>query len=661
MYVTPPSPESTSADPKPNTSTSRDSTPPNSTLPSEIRFGVFEVDPRARELRKKGSRVKLQQQPFELLMILLGRPGQTVTREELRQKMWPADVYVDFDRGLNKAMVKLRDALGDSSDSPLYIETLPRVGYRFIGPVVVSAAPRAAAVAETGTGTEIGAASERGGEADAADVAIATLARTNWRAVAAASLLVLVAAGGIFWYREHNASAAPAQIRSVAVLPLENLSGDANQNYFADGVTDELTTMIAKNSNLRVTSRTSATQFKGAHESLRDIARRLDVDGIIEGSITRNGDNVHMNIQLIRAADDAHVWAESYDRTAGEMASLPSEAATTIAKKLNSVPVRSSSARQVNPAAYDAYLHGQYLMAEGRGDDGIAEFRKAAELQPDYALPWVALAIYYGDAMDQDRLSPANGGRLMVEAAKKAVEIDDELPEAHRIRGLAYYSVEWDFARADAEFAKAVELNPRYAEAMHFRTYSLVVLNRYDEAIAMQKQATEIDPFRKVHSMAQVYAFTRRFDEAAADAKLRLESSPNDAESHYTLSYIYQCQGKYNESIDELATAWTMWNMNAEAAGLRSAFARGGYNAALEYRIALLEKTAKTGYFPQSEIAALTAQLGERERTLTLLEDAVAKRDMHLPLIQTDPAYDFLHADPRYRAVVKAIGLPPAY
>jgi TolB-like protein/DNA-binding winged helix-turn-helix (wHTH) protein len=636
----------------------------SSSFPSGIRFGVFDVDPRALELRKKGARVKLQQQPFELLMVLLEHPGQVVTREELRQKLWAADVYVDFDRSLNKAMVKLREALGDSSDSPLYIETLPRVGYRFIGPMIAAAQETAEAPTPPASVAAPEPGSKETGIAPSRTVALASSKPENHsRTVLAVGIVALLTAGiAGAWYREHRASSA-SPIRSIAVLPLDNLSGDSNQDYFADGMTDELTTMLAKDSSLLVTSRTSAMQFKGAHQPLRDIAGKLGVDGILEGSVSRSGDNVHMTIQLIRASDDAHVWAESYDRKANEVATLPSEAATTIAKKLNRPPAKPATPRYARPEAHDSYLRGLYLLAKGDREAGVNSLEKATRIQPDYALAWVGLANYYGNAVDQEFMSPADGLPKLDEAAKKAVELDDSLPEAHFVRAIAYYAVDWDWARSDQELLRAIDLNPRYSEAVHFRSYPLFVQNRNDEAIEAQKQATEIDPFRRSHAMAHAYAIARRFDEAAADAKLRIDSNPDDDQNHMTLSYVYRCQGKYKESVDELATTWVLWHMTDAAADLRNAFRRDGYKGALEFQLALREKRAKTHYTSPTVTAILTAQLGEpaRERTLSLLEEALRQRDSQLPLLQTDPAFDFLHADERYRAVVRGVGIPPAY
>jgi TolB-like protein/DNA-binding winged helix-turn-helix (wHTH) protein len=641
----------------------------SSSSQSAITFGVFEADPRARELRKKGILIKLQQQPFELLMILLEHPGQVVSREEVRKRLWPADVYLDFDRGLNKAMVKLREALGDSSESPLYIETLPRVGYRFIGPVntaprqTFEAASREAEVATLGsTIRENGSAVSEVTEPASTAALERAKPRSSWRMPAAIGVAVLLTAGiAGDWRREHSKSFEASPIRSVAVLPLDNLSGDPNQEYFADGMTDELTTMLAKNSNLHVTSRTSAMRFKGARQPLRDIARELGVDGILEGSIARSGDNVHMTVQLIRASDDAHVWAESYDRKSGEVAALPSEAAETIAKKLNSAVASSKPARYVNPEAHDAYLHGLYLWFNGKNEEAHASFTKATELQPDYALGWVGQSFYYGVGADDGDLNPADALPKLEAAAKKAVELDDELPEAHLARSAAYYVVDWDWTRADQEILRAIELNPRYAEGIHFRQKILLTQNRYDEAIELQKQATEIDGFSRTHAMAQAYSRVRRFDEAAAEAQQRVASDPNDRGNHQTLSYVYRCQGKYKESVEEMAKVYSLSGWDAGAAGIRNAFDKGGYKGAVQWQLDDLKQQAARHYVSPANFAVLTAQLGQREQTLALLEDALRQHSPQLLLMQTEPAFDFLHSEERYHAVIRGVGMPPAY
>jgi TolB-like protein/DNA-binding winged helix-turn-helix (wHTH) protein len=641
-----------------------------------LRFGVFEVDPRSHELRKKGARVKLQQQPFDLLLVLLERPGETVTREEIRRKLWPADVYVDFDRGLNKAMVKLRDALGDSSDAPLYIETIPRVGYRFIAALQprahaaanphppATAAPREE-IASYFTNTPPPLAASLPGAHPAPTPPLHTDAlNANWRPFAALALIVLAIAGiSAIWYHEHRASAAAPQIHSIAILPLDNFSGDPKQDYFSDGVTDELTTMLAENSNLRVTSRTSTMQYKGQHKPLREIARELGVDAIVEGSVARKGDAVHLNLQVIDTSNDAHLWAHDYDRTFADVMNLSDDAAKAIAARLNSSASRPTSTKYVNPEAHDAYLRGLNAWYSGKNDESAVYFKKAMEIQPDYALSWVGQSFIWGAAVDSQRVAPLVGLPKMKEAAVKAVQLDDESPEAHLALGSAYYYADWDFNGANHELERAIELNPTYSEALHLRSYVLIALHRYDEAVDSQRRATEIDPFSRPHVLARIYSQVRRYQDAERDANWRLVSMPNDWGLHLELSYVYRCTGRYKEWLDETVYVWKRWDFAKGAEGLQKAFERGGYQAALRYRLDLIKERPASIYTSPYSTATVTAELGdsEREHTLNLLEDAVRKHDIELLAIQTDPVFDHLHSDPRYRAVIHAIGLTPSY
>jgi TolB-like protein/DNA-binding winged helix-turn-helix (wHTH) protein len=628
------------------------------------RFGVFEVDLQARELRKKGSRVKLQQQPFELLMILLEHPGQVVSREDLRQRLWPADVYVDFDRGLNKAMVKLREALGDSSDSPIYVETLPRVGYRFIGPMQTVAEPALALsleVATNGNGAAVA-------DADAAQAAAAPSAVPNtqrkiqWRLVlGSAAVLLAILALSLNWARRHRA-ALVAPIRSIAVIPLDNLSGDPGQDYLAAGMTDELTTMLAKNSNLRVVSHTSVMQYKGAHQPLPQIASALGVDGILEGSIERTGDKVHMTIQLIQAPSDSHVWAESYDRNANDLVTLPSDAAKTIAKKLNAaVVVQPAAARYVNPEAHDAVMRGRYFWYASKYDEAGKYFQTATQIQPDYALAWAGVSMYYGASAVSGTKEPRGAFGPEEEAAKKAIELDDTLAEAHNAMGASYLFHDWNWDAALRELDRAIALDPKFAEPRYLRGALFAMLNRFDEAIAAQKEADEADPFARPWALGYVYIMARRYDEAAVEARQKLLANPNDAGSQGALVLALQYSRPGVEWAPALARMYEMNGDPQSAAVVRSAFQRGGVDAVSTWQLHVMEQKARTSYVSPVDLAILHAQLGHREEALALLEEGLRQRAPGLLWLQTYPQFDVLHGDERYRAIVKKVGMPPAY
>ena len=628
------------------------------------RFGVFEVDLGARELRKKGSRVKLQQQPFELLMILLEHPGQVVSREDLRQRLWPADVYVDFDRGLNKAMVKLREALGDSSESPIYVETLPRVGYRFIGPIQTVAEPAPALPLEVArNGNAAAVADAPAAQAAAVSSAVPTTQRKiQWRlALGFVAVLLAVLALGLNWARRHRA-ALVAPIRSIAVIPLDNLSGDPGQDYLAAGMTDELTTMLAKNSNLRVVSRTSVMQYKGAHQPLPQIASALGVDGILEGSIERTGDKVHMTIQLIQARSDSHVWAESYDRNVNDLVTLPADAAKTIAKKLNAAVVaQPAPARYVNPEAHDAVMRGMYFWYASKYDEAGKYFQKATQIQPDYALAWAGLSMYYGARAVSGTKDPREVFGPEEETAKKAVELDDTLAEAHNAMGGSYLFHDWNWDAALRELDRAIALDPKFAEPRYLRAVAFATQNRFDGAIAAQKEADEADPFARPWALSYVYIMARRYDEAAVEARQKLAANPNDAGSQGALALALQYSRKDVESAPALARMYEMNGDPQSAAAVRGAFQRGGFDAVFTWQLHVLEQKARTSYVSPVELAMAHAQLGHREEALALLEEGLQQRSPALLWLQTYPQFDVLHGDERYRAIVKKVGMPPAY
>jgi TolB-like protein/DNA-binding winged helix-turn-helix (wHTH) protein len=621
-------------------------------------FGDFRLDCGRFELTRGGRSVRLERKPMELLILLVDRDGQLVTRTEIAQRLWASEVFVDTEHGINTAIRKIRQVLRDDSEQPRFVQTVTGMGYRFVAPVV--------------RGEELSGGSSEDAARDAGEVVTGTVGQTSgrgrlaaWVGVGILGVVAVLAAGSGFrhgaWGDRLLHGRAVQSINSVAVLPLENLSGDAGQDYFADGMTDELITMLVKDSTLRVTSRTSVMQYKGVHRPLPEIARELGVDGILEGSIERSGGHVHMNIQLIQAPTDTHVWAESYDRDASDAVSLPREAAEAIAKRVNRVAAQPAVLRTVNPAAHDAYLHGRYLWFATNNEKAREYFRKATELQPDYAQGWSGLSMYYGAGAIDGDLNPAESLALQESTALKAVQLDGSLPEAHLAMCAAILEVQWDWARADAECKRAIELDPGYAEAYHFRAKILAALNRHAEAIEAQKKASELDPFARTWALAYSYQLARQYDTALAEARQHLESTPNDVFVHWILYETYRCKGMDKEAVDELETMLTLGGEKATAERVAQAYQRGGYRAVVLEQMDELNRKAARQYVSPVELAVLSAQLGRREETLKYLEEGYRQRSPLLLWIQSEPAFDFLHGDERYRAVIKGIGLPPAY
>jgi TolB-like protein/DNA-binding winged helix-turn-helix (wHTH) protein/cytochrome c-type biogenesis protein CcmH/NrfG len=645
-------------------------------------FDVFTLDCDRFELSRAGRSLKLERIPMELLILLARRDGHLVTRTEIAEHLWDKEVFVDTEHGINTAIRKIRLVLRDDPEQSRFVQTVTGKGYRFIAPIVEVRGR----LTEEGSQPTYGERNRRIGDipaplsdfpiqdpvANRAEQPSEREAQSSrkprlrfWLSGSAVLVLIVVAIGlGARGVRNRSLHrAAGPKISSLAVLPLDNLSGDPAQDYFADGMTDELTTMLAKNSTLRIVSRTSVMQYKGAHRPLPEIAKALGVDGILEGSVERSGDKVHMTIQLIQAPSDTHVWAESYDREAKDVVSLPREAAQTIAKKLDRAVAQPTAARFVNPEAHDAYLRGRYIWFTGSNDEAGKYFRRATELQPDYAAGWAGLSTYYGAGAIGGDLNPKDSIAQAETAANKAVELDDSLPEAHLALGATMFQ-RWDWARADQEIDRAIELNPNFAEAYHFRAKMRNAFNRSDEAIAAEKRAQELDPFERPFAMAYAYILARQYDAAVSDARQRLETVPGDIGLHWMLCEAYRRKGELKEAAQEWEKIILLAGDRSEgpsAAAVRSAFEKGGYRAVLLQHLSFLKQKSATQYVSPVDLALQYAQLGGREETLALLEEGYRQHSPLLLWIECDPAYDFLHGEERYRSIIRQIGLPPAY
>ena len=525
-----------------------------------IRFEVFEVDLQSGELRRQGVKIKLQEQPFQVLVMLLVRPGEVVTREELQRKLWPADTFVDFDRGLNKAINRLREALGDDADSPRFIETLPRRGYRFIAPVKTAGADLPVRPSE---------GSHEGAHPSAS-------LRKRWLLASAGVLLGIpllslgLNVGGI---RDRLLSQrAQPRIESLAVLPLQNLSGDPAQEYFADGMTDELITEIAKIGSLRVMSRTSIMQYKGAHKLLPVIARELGVDAIVEGTVVRSGQKVRITAQLIQARDDRHLWSEKFERDLGDVLKLQGEVAEAIAGQvqIKLTPQEHAilaRARPVNPQAFEAYLAGNYFRNKMQGDKSVELFTKAIELDPAYAQGYAGLSMSYV-YLGIFGLRPS--GEVYPKAraaAMKALELDETVAEAHLTLADVKKGYDWDWVGAEAEYKRALELNPSYAMAHALYADYLSKMRRHEEAIAEASQARKVDPI-SLHTnvvLGMTYYRARRYDEAMGACQKALELDPNHPYALWFQALAHEQKRQLPEAIAKLDRKSTRLNSSHHA------------------------------------------------------------------------------------------------
>ena len=541
----------------------------SSSVPPTLRFGVFELDPRAGELRKKGMKVRLQGQPVEILVMLLEGAGEIITREELQQKLWPADTFVDFEQGLNNAMNRLRAALDDDAESPHFIETVPRRGYRFIGAVHGGPRNGAEPTAQTEAQLDAGKKPARHSRIGTRLAAVGLLGP----AVAAALLLGLNVRG---WRDRVFMRSPKPQIQALAVLPLTNLSGDPEQEYFADGMTEALITELGKTSIPRVISRQSVMQFKASKKPLQEIARELNVDAVLEGTVVRSGDRVRVTVHLDRTSPEGQLWASVYDRSVHDILRLQEEIARTV---IDEVQVKLTpqerahltSARPVDPEVHDDYLRGRYILAmaeAARWGSGVAArfgkladkrqygdldiqaaigyFKRAIEKDPAYAIAYAGLADAYialgnpvrgGHA--QETLSDAK------DAASKALDLDRSLPEAHfsLAQTLEY---DWNWSEAEKEFKLALELNPNYAAAHLEYGRFLQAIGRNDEAMTQMNYAMEVDPsgIRTKVVVAWVIWASREYDLALQQFK--------SLDDDFGLIFVYRQKGMYPEAISTL-------------------------------------------------------------------------------------------------------------
>ncbi|HZZ38732.1 MAG TPA: winged helix-turn-helix domain-containing protein [Acidobacteriaceae bacterium] len=616
-------------------------------------FGDFTLDAGRFELSRLGQPLSLERKPLELLMLLAERDGQLVSRSEIADRLWDRAVFVDTEHGINTAIRKIRYALRDDPDQPRYIHTVTGKGYRLAAPVTV---PDAGNPACPPTPEILPIAN--GSKPISLPPAALWRPATGHAVWVAAALLLAAAATGLAirsWIRHRT-----EPIHSLAVLPLDNLSGDAGQDYFADGMTDELTTMLAKNSTLRIVSRTSVMQYKRAHRPLPEIARALNVDGIVEGSVSRSGRQIHLTLQLIQASTDSHLWAESYDRDADDVA-LPNDAARAIAIRLHNLAPTISAVRYVDPAAHDAFLRGRYLWFTDRMDESGEYFRRATQIQPDYADAWAWLSVYYGEGIAGHVLDPRTSQQPEWDTAQRAMQLDPDLADAHWAMGAAFFLVRWDFANADREFLRAIDMDPRSTEYVYVRACMLEALNRFDEAIAIEKKAMEVDPFERPYALASLYPAAGQYDAALAEIRLRLEADPNNLDLLFNLYDTQRRMGNYRDAVD----TWAKWHLASgypqSAASLRRAWEQDGAPGFIHWQLDRRLMQAKTSYVSPGELALYYAQLDDREKTLNLLEESYRQHQVDTLFIQSEPAFDFLHADPRYRALVRKMGLPASW
>ena len=650
---------------------------------NRIKLGKdFELDPHAYELRRADRSVKLERIPMELLLLLVESRGQLVTREQIIERIWGKDVFLDADTSINSAIRKIRQVLKDDPEQPKFIQTVTGRGYRFIGGVtdVVPLSLAPPGQAPLGPNQGLQAAGDLASPAETITQVRRLALRFHGRparvAVAAVALLLLLGAIG-YWSSQRRSLLRP-QFKTIAVLPLQNYSGDPQQEYFVDGMTDSVIADLGKIKDLRVISRTSVTPYKNSRKSMREIASDLHADAVIEGSVARSADRVRITVQLIDAARDQHLWSESYEREMKDIFALQSQVAQAIAEQVHAVVTPEeqghlSRSHVIDPDVYELYLKGRHIMERGGLQDvqtAIGYFQSGLEKDPDNALLYTGLADAYIDKMMDVHESPAEATSKARVAAEKALQLDDSLAEAHTSLGMIKLSYDWDWAGAEHEFKRAIELNPGYPLAYVMYGQYLTMVGRQTDAVPYFEKAHKLDPLFGQSYRGEGYScfMAHKYDEAIVQYRKALELEP-DAITYFGLVLARAEGGDSATAITEAEKATKVDNSPLLLTSLASAYARAGRrvdaNHVLRRLQALWERqgtapawhTARSPYVCPYEVAGVYAQLGDRDRAIDWLDKAYRNRSC-LYWLRQDPRFDSIRSDPRFQELLAKMNFP---
>ena len=619
-------------------------------MPAVTQAGKPRIDVSRYELSLGGRRVKLERQPMDLLILLAERRGQLVTRDEIVERLWGRDVFVDVDQSVNAAVRKIRAALKDDAASPKYLETVVGKGYRFIGEVDLAPAVPTPKLVSPGNAEPVVPRGVREGRPIL--LLVATLA------------LVIAAVAILFWLRGSLFLRA-TPIRSIAVLPLANLSGDSQQDFFADGISDELTTDLAKISSLKVISRTSTLRYKSANKSLKEIARDLKVDAIVEGSVARSGNTVRITAQLINGSNDQHLWADSYERSLGDILEVQNSVALEIARQVRTHVTSEELERlqrrhPVNPSAYEAYLKGRFLQTTqsvNSLEEAEISFQSAINLDPQFAPAYAGLADTYSLLANYRAMDPSEAFPKAQAAARQALRLDPDSPEAHTALAYPEHHYTWEWGAAEQEYKTAISLSPSYATA-HLRYAELLsTASRHDEAIFQIRQAIDLDPLSPLYrsNLGRFLYHAARYDEAIYELKATLAQDPTRLYAHLHLGMSYEAEGRYREAEQELERFTAGFGGKPGPSIAHFYAVTGQRNKARKIAHDLRIHAGDSDWF---YTAAVYAGLGDKEEAFACLEKAYEKRDFYLVFLKVSPYFEPLQSDPRFASLSQRIGLP---
>jgi TolB-like protein/DNA-binding winged helix-turn-helix (wHTH) protein len=620
-------------------------------MTGDFHVGTWLVQPSLNSVACNGTTVSLSPKVMQVLVCLARHPGTVVPKETLFQEVW-RNTFVTDDV-LKHAISELRRVFADDAREPRVIQTIAKRGYRLVAAVgpVNGTNDSSTLVEQPPVHRAMGASPRR------------------WWARAAVATVILLSVLLVVVRRTRSASASGGPIQSLAVLPFQNLSGDPAQEYFSDGMTDVLITDLAQINSVRVISRTSVMHYRKSDKSLPEIARELNVDAIVEGTVQRLGDRVRITAQLIQAPADRHLWANSYDGNVSDVFALQREITHEIAGTIR-VRIAKPAKRQVahatpaNRAALEAYLRGNYyLRKEGRGS-GDEETRRAApyfqqaiDADPDFAPAYVGLA----EAHDNLLRASAEDAKIRKRAAEKALEVDPSVSNARAI--LAYLKWDaWDWAGAEEGYRQAIALNPNDVRAHHEFCIFLGALGRLDEALKECQTAQALDP--NEDHLSEILYSRREYESARKILQLMLAIHPDDARLHWSSFLVDAEEGDQKEAIQELGKAFAFFGLSQTAADIERAFATSGYIAALRKCAKALEHlNAGTEAFLPGTTAEIYALIGDKDRALYWLEQEYEHREwvslgIGLDYLNTDPIFDPLRSDPRFKDLVRRVGLP---
>lgn len=646
-----------------------------------FRFGPYELDVSSSELSKNRRRIRIQRQPLKILALLLERPGQMVTREELRMLLWPDGLYVDFEHGLNRSVNKLRRALLDSANSPRYIETLHSLGYRFIAPVEAlkngHGDPGRSVVGTAGSKPLAETIKDRvpvaAGIPSTVNLEVLSKAGQRSRTVflSIAAIVLLVATGAVVRQRLYLRPVAESSRTLLVILPFENLTGDANQDYICEGMTEELIARLgnADPDHLGVIARTTAMHYKGTSKTVKEIADELGVSYVLESSIRRVDNRVRVTTQLIKSQEQHHLWARSFDRDASDILGLQHDLSLMIAEEIprylgTSKQARAEPSSPVNSQAYLDYLKGRFFWNERSADAlhrSVSYFQKAIEEDPRYARAYAGLADSYL-VLGGGYLPPHQTYQKGATAAMDALALDGELADAHT--SLAYFKFidEWDWAGADREFREAIRRDPGYATAHHWYALYLSAMNRMPEAINEINKALDIDPLSIVinSNAGAIYYQAGDAERARRQLLKTLELDPNFIPAFGYLGYIYQTTGRYEDALAEYRKAQKHSGDSLSYAGdVGRIYALTGRKPEAIALIQRLQSASK----PQVGLSGFTlcliyASLGNSDAALKWLAKSIDDREFTATELSHDLRIGALRTDPRFAQIQHEFNIP---